>query len=90
MLPRPPQERGSEETPPRIRHRISRCGKIGVVDMISAAFGRSFCFFSPKQRSTRPHETPSDAPPGHNGGPRGGHLASASTQAGVSHWWYAP
>ena len=35
--------------------------------MISAAFGRPFCFFSPKQRPTRPHETPSDAPLVHNG-----------------------
>ena len=40
--------------------------------MISAAFGRPFCFFSPKQRPTRPHETPSDAPLVHNGGHRGG------------------
>ncbi len=48
------------ETPATIRHRKIRCGKMGVVDMISAAFGRSFCFFSPKQRPARRRAAPSD------------------------------
>ena len=70
--PTPPQGRGSEETPPTIRHRKNRCGKIGVVDIISAAFGRSFCFFRRqaaqpadrrRARHTASSSTRPDAPP---------------------------
>ena len=58
--------------------------------MISAAFGRPFCFFSPEQRPTRPHGAPLDAPHAPNGGHRAGHLAYASTQAGVLDYWVRP
>ena len=65
----PPAEwilKKSAETLCTIRHRKNRCGRKGSSSSFAAAFGRPFCFFSPEQRPTRPHEAPSDAPPARN------------------------